>query len=81
MEFSELDKSLIRLYGNGHSIDFIARSYYRRANHGLKNVYTDNGFYIAKKNVNLAEAKNYVTTLIYRYILQKNQISASEILE
>lgn len=81
MEFSELDKSLIRLYNHGHSIDLISRVYYRKANSGLKNVYTDNGFFIAKKNINLSQAKNYVMSLIYRYILQKNQISTFEILE
>lgn len=81
MGFSELDRSLIRLYENGHSIDFISRVYYRKANIGLKNIYTDNGFFIAKKNINLAQAKNYVVSLIYHYVLQKNKISTLEILE
>lgn len=75
MEFNELDKSLIRLYENGHSLDFIARAYYRNANRNRQNYYVPSGFYVSRKNITMAQAKNYISSLIYCHILQKNKLT------
>lgn len=75
MENKELDKSLIRLYENGHSLDFIARVYYRKANINKQNYYVSSGFYVSRKNITMAQAKNYIASLIYCHILQKNKLT------
>lgn len=70
------DDRIIRMYKDGHSINFISKRYYKFKNKNSKPIKLDNSFYFPPKVYNMEYCRLYVTEIIYKY-LQKNYQSTS----
>lgn len=62
-----IDKTIISMYKNGYSINFIAKKYYKYINKKQKPIRIEGLMYFPPKIYNMEYCKMYVTEVIYNF--------------
>lgn len=71
-----MDKTIISMFKNGYTINFIAKRYYKYKNKKQKPIKIDGSMYFPPKIYNMDYCRMYVTEVIYNY-LQSNYRTSS----
>ena len=64
------DEMILRMYKDGFSIDYITNDYYKHVNRNLHSRKLFNGVFIPKNKITKQQARLYVNTVIYNYVMK-----------
>lgn len=66
------DEEIINLYKKGYSVKYISKIYYKFINRERKPITLDGVVLYPTEILNLFQCSNYVSSVIYSYILNKD---------